>query len=570
MTSSPGEALERILKLCAQAAPAPWYPSDFVQAEGVSRDSLDPHLDRLRLAGAIELTDWVKGRGQGYRLTPAGEHIVQDRRAMASLRSGTIDVPAVPELDPAEQIHINGFERSDAVLDAVSHGITPLITFLLIAANVIVFLWGLSRATQQGISARAYLGFENQGPVVELLHNMGAMRASDLIKGEYWRLIACMFLHFGMLHLGCNMFFGLLMVGPTAERMWGRWGYLWLYFVSGFGGSCAMSLTAGEVLGAGASGAIWGVMASVAAWIVLNRSYLPGPQVKAWLQRFFTFFVLNAFVSFLPGISAGAHFGGGAVGVLASIVLIEQRWGTGLRKALGVAGLVLLPAACFVLFLVIRSFTPGWQQSELGHKHFPKAQAAEARANEILTTRINPLLFGRLGGLTAEEVKSVRQAFREVFQDLHEALAIFRSAGPYRDLEAERERQRAVKHFEDKIEKYEHEEFDRVLRPYVQSTLGQAIRTYRKYAGTIRKQEMNVDAADRIQAELAKVIDAEQILGPVIQHSDIEKERKRLSDHVEIVKRLLELAGKGLSAGATWTELERKELTTLESRLDEI
>src|SRR5262249_10876867 len=58
-----------ILRLCADAAPNPWYPSAWVREQGISRDDVDPFLDQLRMGGLIRLTDWVAGHGQGYALT---------------------------------------------------------------------------------------------------------------------------------------------------------------------------------------------------------------------------------------------------------------------------------------------------------------------------------------------------------------------------------------------------------------------------------------------------------------------------------------------------------------------
>ena len=57
MTAPESPSLEQILRLCAESAPRPWYPSAYARDRGVSRDSLDGPLDRLRLAGLVELTD---------------------------------------------------------------------------------------------------------------------------------------------------------------------------------------------------------------------------------------------------------------------------------------------------------------------------------------------------------------------------------------------------------------------------------------------------------------------------------------------------------------------------------
>ncbi len=75
MAATTENPLELILQLCGAAAPSPWYPSTYAKAAGISRESIDPHLDRLRLAGLIRLTDWMPGTGQGYVLSSEGGKI---------------------------------------------------------------------------------------------------------------------------------------------------------------------------------------------------------------------------------------------------------------------------------------------------------------------------------------------------------------------------------------------------------------------------------------------------------------------------------------------------------------
>ena len=82
------DPLETILRQCAEAAPFPWYPTAYARTNGITREELDPHLDQLRMAGLIHLTDWVQGQGQGYALTPEGESVLQNPRELAKVRAG--------------------------------------------------------------------------------------------------------------------------------------------------------------------------------------------------------------------------------------------------------------------------------------------------------------------------------------------------------------------------------------------------------------------------------------------------------------------------------------------------
>ena len=61
---------------------------------------------------------------------------------------------------------------------------------------------------------------------------LGAVSSIDLMRGEWWRLLTCCFVHVGVLHLLANML-ALGMMGPLAELLWGRWRLLVIYAVSG-------------------------------------------------------------------------------------------------------------------------------------------------------------------------------------------------------------------------------------------------------------------------------------------------------------------------------------------------
>src|SRR5207248_2854033 len=139
------------------------------------------------------------------------------------------------------------------------------------------------------------------------------------------------FVHIGFLHLLVNMY-SLYVVGPLLERMWGRWLFLLLYLITGLLGSCNMVYfsTSSARLGAGASGALWGIMASMATWVFLNRGHLPRQLVAAWKRQLLIVFVLNVLITTsVPNISAAAHFGGGIAGLLIAVPLHYARHGSG-------------------------------------------------------------------------------------------------------------------------------------------------------------------------------------------------------------------------------------------------
>lgn len=94
-----------------------------------------------------------------------------------------------------------------------------------------------------------------------------------LVKGEYWRLITAMFLHFGLLHLLNNMVM-LSCVGSQLEESIGHIRFLFLYLLAGVGGSLLslyeMIHTQSYAVAAGASGAIFGAIGGL-LWVVLRH-----------------------------------------------------------------------------------------------------------------------------------------------------------------------------------------------------------------------------------------------------------------------------------------------------------
>ena len=376
--------LELVLQLCSAAAPDPWYPSAYARAAAINRDSLDPHLDRLRLAGLIRLTDWMPGTGQGYALTRAGKDLLANPRALALLRSGNmrLDVQA-PEPPLLDESATKLFARGDAVRDVFMVPTPPRVTYALILANLLIFGYGFQLAQQNGVPADEYLGTKNllggQQLTPQLLavyRGEGAMQAEDTVKGDWWRLLTCCFMHMGILHLASNLY-SLYVIGPLTERMWGRSRYLILYLFAGLGGSCAMAYyTRPGDVGGGASGAIFGVMTSLMAWLVLNREHMPRPFVNNLLRRLFNVFLLNVCIGFVPGVSMSAHLGGAAAGVAISLLLHGNLHGRVLPKTVSTIGLVLFPLVCLGGFSIAQRSNPNWDSLDFNFRLVPKLEDA--------------------------------------------------------------------------------------------------------------------------------------------------------------------------------------------------
>lgn len=90
---------------------------------------------------------------------------------------------------------------------------------------------------------------------------------------QYYRLITCIFLHFGIDHLMNNMVM-LGALGWNLEKEIGSFKFLLIYFVSGIGAnliSLAMDFYTGNLaVSAGASGAIFGLLGAL-LWVVIRN-----------------------------------------------------------------------------------------------------------------------------------------------------------------------------------------------------------------------------------------------------------------------------------------------------------
>ena len=382
--------LEEILRQCAQATPNPWYPSAYAQVAGISRDSLDPPLEQLRLGGLIKLTDWVPVMGQGYVLTPEGVQALQNPRALERIREGQVPAvtPYVVQLPRSAPARTTTWDRGEAVRAALlGPSPFPAVTFGLILINVLVFLAGLALAQSWGVPINAYIAGGGNDKVYFIQRQIGFLNGEDFyLQDQWWRLLTACFGHIGLIHLGVNMY-SLYVVGPLLERLWGSGRFLLLYLLSGVGGSCGMLLENPVMGGAGASGAIWGILASLATWLYLNRSALPPSLIADWRWRLLQVFLLNVIITFfIPNVSKGGHFGGGLVGLIAAVPADWIVLASPVRRFLGWLGLLAILLAC--LGLVAATYSP---TRELVRLVLAVRDAEEYRRNQLIPLNGRPI-----------------------------------------------------------------------------------------------------------------------------------------------------------------------------------
>ncbi len=138
----------------------------------------------------------------------------------------------------------------------------------------------------------------------------------------WYRLVTSGFLHFGIIHIAFNMYF-LYVLGQMLEPALGRVNFLLLYLASLLGGSLGVVLLDSGGISAGASGAVFGLLA--AATIGLWRR-----GINPFTTGIGTTLILNLFITFaIPGISIGGHIGGAIAGAICGTVMLAPAWRSG-------------------------------------------------------------------------------------------------------------------------------------------------------------------------------------------------------------------------------------------------
>lgn len=157
-----------------------------------------------------------------------------------------------------------------------------------------------------------------------MLVGFGA-KVNDLIdQGQYWRLITCIFLHIGLLHLFFNNY-ALWIIGQEIERFYGSSRFVLIYLLTGMAGSTASYLFSPSD-SAGASGAIFGLFGVMVTFPYRYRKEIPDALRKGIIRSMLPVILLNLGLGFtVPMIDQSAHIGGLAAGVALALVITHKR-----------------------------------------------------------------------------------------------------------------------------------------------------------------------------------------------------------------------------------------------------
>ena len=206
-----------------------------------------------------------------------------------------------------------------------------LITRSIIAINALFYLWVTLGSTV----------LTNGGAINKRELNM-ALSQYFIDNGEWYRLISSGFLHYGLIHVGMNMFL-LWQLGQLLEPALDRGRFALLYFAAMLGGSVGALALSPNALTGGASGAVFGLMAAAAVGLQ-QRGVNP---MKTGIGGTL---VLNLLITFtIPGISIGGHVGGALMGAAVGYVMLEPRWNRNAAYVAWVAPIVGMLGSVFVI-----------------------------------------------------------------------------------------------------------------------------------------------------------------------------------------------------------------------------
>ena len=189
----------------------------------------------------------------------------------------------------------------------------PYITVILIVLNVVYyFIVAAGGSTYQST----------------YMISMGANCAPFVFEQhEYWRILTSMFMHFSFQHLAGNMVY-LGIVGFTYEHVVGHWKFLLVYMLSGIGGgvvSSAYYQLAGEaVVSAGASGAVYGLIAMV-IYLMYTARKRTGAAPLMYRMVIVLVFLLYSNFAIGRGVDIAAHLGGLVFGFIVCFLFLPYK-----------------------------------------------------------------------------------------------------------------------------------------------------------------------------------------------------------------------------------------------------
>lgn len=231
----------------------------------------------------IRLIQIIVGNNVNERIYPQCEYIFINIVDNKILYYSTGLENKVEELLNCMRRSSSNYEKTEA----------SIITYILITVNVLAYI------------VTAYLSGNFVDSNINVLVFLGAKVNYLIARGEYYRLITCMFLHGGIMHLLLNMF-ALYSLGPFIEKVYGKTRYLIIYFLSGIVSS-VFSYMFSTAVSIGASGAIFGLLGAALIFAMKMKDRIG----RGFITNIVSVILINLFMGFsMSNVDNFGHLGG--------------------------------------------------------------------------------------------------------------------------------------------------------------------------------------------------------------------------------------------------------------------
>ena len=186
------------------------------------------------------------------------------------------------------------------------------VTVAMVGLNALVFL------------AMVFTGSSIVEPTIQDLIKWGADTGFYTVLFQPWRMLTSNYVHIGILHIGFNMWC-LWNLGALAERIFDRWAYFLTYTICGIAGSMVSVGLHPVRIGAGASGAIFGLAGALISALYLGHLPVHPSALKSTMKSLLSFAGYNLFFgAVVPVIDNSAHIGGLVAGLALGAVLAPR------------------------------------------------------------------------------------------------------------------------------------------------------------------------------------------------------------------------------------------------------
>jgi len=153
-----------------------------------------------------------------------------------------------------------------------------------------------------------------------VFRHLGAITPDMLRTHEYWRAVAAMFLHAGLLHLAANSW-ALLQLGTLYEAMFGSRRFAFIYFTTGIIASIASSMMSSHRISVGASGAILGILGAFIFSIKRSPQWRHEPWTKSLVSQLVFWAIVNLALGYeIKNIDNVAHIAGLVSGLILGFI----------------------------------------------------------------------------------------------------------------------------------------------------------------------------------------------------------------------------------------------------------